>query len=594
MHRQMLVVADTVSGETIPRITSAVPGSNQVTSAASILAKLQQLNPAQVSTNEVAFTAALHKQAPQIGVTYFPPNNCDPTIVAPPATRQHLMAASATAPTVPSYFCWADADNVAQVKRWGKRNVAKLGPYTSPVFNQKTCGSCWAVASAGVFSDRWAIYTQDVNPQLSATEVLSCVGSRPSAVVSMPNCNGCNGGIPAGAAAFFARVGVDTQACASYDWCDRNPVCSGREASIGEGGDELNSLIPRCGSNGLCDKAGMPGRKYKGKFYTSTAAPAVMTLAQPVSAPTRDAGIFTVRQVDANTSAALSITGITDIQIEILANGPVVGAMAIFYDFQAGTLAGSGDWAPTKNVYCNVQDAEKRPYRGTRYGGTEGQLAGYHAVAVVGWGVEKDVDDWNNPGAKFDLPYWIVRNSWGPQWNSRCTVGNGLRLPGYFKIAWTNRARNINTRVFLDNAQDGQLGGTTAFQPDLSPRARPPSREGNYVIRDDTVGYYFNGNTCQSTSDVGQKQFENAEDCIRNHPSAQLAITFDCDAVKNKCVQRADGAGAFATINQCRASCGKSNKVALALIISFSTLVALAVALGVGLGITRAKVKRRA
>lgn len=580
MHRQLLHVS---TSNAPLQFAPRVAGSNQITTAASILATLQRLNPDKVSTNEVAFTATMHAQEPEVGVTYFPPNNCDPTIVAPKASRQHLMMAAAVAPTLPAYFCWADADNVAQVKRWGKRDVEKLGEYTSPVFNQKTCGSCWAVASAGVFSDRWAIYTQGPNPQLSPTEILSCVGERPGAIVSMPNCNGCNGGIPAGAGAYFARVGTDPLTCVSYDWCNRDAVCSGRQASVGEGGDMLNSLIPRCGT------AACSSSKYKGKFYTSTATPSVMSLAAPAPALAGTTGAFTVRQIDPNSSAALSVTGITDIQTEILANGPVVGAMAVFYDFQAGTLAGSGDWEPTKNVYCNVQGSEKRPYMGTRYGGTEAQHVGYHAVAVVGWGVEKDVDDWNNPGAKFDLPYWIVRNSWGSQWNSRCTVGNGLRLPGYFKIAWTDQRRNINTRVFLDNAEDGQLGGTTAFQPNV-PRAAPPGKSnGQLGGEKEVMGYFFDGQLCQPTTDLGQKQYETAQECMTNHPAAQVALTYYCDAVKNKCVQRTDGAGAHATIDACTSACGKAHKVALGLIIGLTLLGVVAIALGLGLGLTRKK-----
>jgi len=41
-----------------------------------------------------------------------------------------------------------------------------------------------------------------------------------------------------------------------------------------------------------------------------------------------------------------------------------------------------------------------------------GELAGGHAVKILGWGKEKGVD------------YWLCANSWGPEWGDQ----------GFFKI----------------------------------------------------------------------------------------------------------------------------------------------------------------
>ena len=47
---------------------------------------------------------------------------------------------------------------------------------------------------------------------------------------------------------------------------------------------------------------------------------------------------------------------------------------------------------------------------------TPKETDGYHAIAIIGWGVESD-------GTK----YWIIRNSWGPEWGQN---GYGKILRG--------------------------------------------------------------------------------------------------------------------------------------------------------------------
>ncbi len=76
--------------------------------------------------------------------------------------------------------------------------------------------------------------------------------------------------------------------------------------------------------------------------------------------------------------------------------GPVYGTMKVMQDFKAYK----------SGIYVNVG----------------GKLSGAHAITVVGWGKENDVE------------YWIIANSWGPFWGEN----------GYFKLKMGEVG--INTR----------------------------------------------------------------------------------------------------------------------------------------------------
>ena len=481
---------------------------------------------------------AFSNMKPQIGLTYFPPMNCNPTIIAPEASRSKLKF-TATAAVLPQYFNWGDAQNVADTKNWGLRDPS-LGPYIVPPPNQLVCGSCWAVASAGVFSDRWAIFTQGANPNLSATNVIGCVSDNSSlkgAAVNFGNTDGCNGGIPAAAAELMAQNGIVNNTCASYAWCDNNEVCNGRKQTGGDSGAYLNgSVVPACSavtgcidcSSGACTaqrNAPQPqlfkAKRYtQGSFNYNTKNPNI-----PKPPPKAKTTAFTVPVINDATSAAISLTNIMDIKNEILANGPVVGAFAVFADFQAGTAYGVGDdWAATKNVYCNVQGSGAKPYMNTKYAGLDSQLMGWHAISIIGWGVESNVDDWAHPGAKISIPYWIVRNSWSDAWNANCTVNNGnggtLKMPGFFKIAMTDNSRGINTEVHLDNADANATGGATAFEPAVA-RVDPPVARGGTGggggkrgFGAANNGFNFADHTCTEGTEAAKGIYDTIGACI--------------------------------------------------------------------------------
>ncbi len=103
----------------------------------------------------------------------------------------------------------------------------------------------------------------------------------------------------------------------------------------------------------------------------------------------------------------------TQIMNEIFQNGPVVVGFAVFDNFMTPDTK-VDDWS--KNlIYDHVSDDEN---------------SGGHAVVIVGWGHD----------SKYNLNYWIVRNSWTTGWNPNNYVdsANGkLKMPGFFKIAIT-------------------------------------------------------------------------------------------------------------------------------------------------------------
>ena len=381
----------------------------------------------QTTRGSPTLMAAAYNPTPITGLTYIPPLNANPTIISPPIPRSRLMAAAV--PVLPEYFNWGDLDNVATVKKWPKHSTG----YLSPVFDQKTCGSCWAVSSSTVLADRATIWTQGTLSEVSPTFTLACVGDSGlggDPVVAFANTAGCNGGFPAAAAELFAKKGSVKYTCSDYGWCTGSSECTSNTQVVGGGEGDLNSLIPRCSvQNAKCSE------NITSKPFTSDSA------------------------------TSHSLTNIQDIKTEILANGPVVAAYVVKQDFYL-----SMPWTETNGVYVNVEDHS--PYSHA----DPTAVQGFHAVAVVGWGLEKNVKNWLGTGpAKIDIPYWIIRNSWGTSWNADNYVNGGrLHMPGYWKHAmrvkigdvWLNDNIGIDHMATVNNYT--RIGGCTTFDPNVT------------------------------------------------------------------------------------------------------------------------------
>jgi C1A family cysteine protease len=101
------------------------------------------------------------------------------------------------------------------------------------------------------------------------------------------------------------------------------------------------------------------------------------------------------------------------IQAEILRNGPVCAVIATYTPNNRKNI-----YAYTTGVY------------GAGWHIIPSETQGFHAVVLVGWGVD-------NVRGK-NVPYWVVRNSWGKSWG----------IDGYAKMLRGENFAYVETDVW--------------------------------------------------------------------------------------------------------------------------------------------------
>ena len=169
----------------------------------------------------------------------------------------------------------------------------------------------------------------------------------------------------------------------------------------------------------------------------------------------------------------------------LFAGGPIVACYFVCGDFMLPTVFPEWGWKQTGGIYIHTTKSNS-PYVDDPYVETlfnqrnSGSVAsqyiqnagiqwgssltdfktnlqkyfstveGGHAVTVVGW-------DSGNAGKYGNVPYWIVRNSWGTSWNEK----------GFFRIAMSDASRDINSTVnmeqFVDPSTGQVMGGATTW-----------------------------------------------------------------------------------------------------------------------------------
>ena len=283
--------------------------------------------------------------------------------------------------------------------------------------NQMLCGSCWAISTAGIVADNFVISgVVDWNPNLSTTYSLSCY----------PQLR-CKGGNPAKLLEDISKNGIVTNHCIDYSWCAENQYCNGdaKKHFKTSAHPDLNSLIPTCG---CYDN----GEFYK-YYVDDNPGPQRLTINNDKER--------------------------REMKAHIRHRGPVLGAFLVFSNFMRGYFSKG---IPNKGIY--LEDAVYNSDGTVTYQKLDAasEYRGSHAVAIIGWGIEKDVQI-DASGTKKDVPYWYVRNSWTSKWAD----------DGYFKMAMHpfNRYSQFDQTITIRSPKGMvQSGGIIIFRTSKPPK----------------------------------------------------------------------------------------------------------------------------
>jgi hypothetical protein len=275
---------------------------------------------------------------------------------------------------------------------------------------------CWAISAAGIVADNHVVSgTVNWKPNLSTTW---CLTTYPQ--------NKCQGGNPGILYQDISENGIATNNCVDYSWCSENEACNGKATGHFQTQNvNLSDLIPTT----------------KNACYDST-SPHYLYF------------------IDTPTSMSIGTDGLTGenftntVKKHIYYNGPIQGGFLVFKNFMSGAFT-----KVNGGVYLEQGD-----YTGGQIQFNSEQLditnyMGSHAIAIIGWGVEKNVVV-DNEGSKNDIPYWYCRNSWTEKWGDN----------GYFKMAMYpyNKLVQFDKTIIINNMQGGGMVMIKASKPPQS------------------------------------------------------------------------------------------------------------------------------
>lgn len=249
--------------------------------------------------------------------------------------------------------------------------------YLSNIYKQGFCGYCWAISTASVTADRFAIYTDNqCNVNLSTYELLSCgfstvdidklnIDDKASKDIVTDNKilyqnvkNKCNGMSVYNALRYMYVYGATSSQCTSI--FDINQSNKKKFNNFVEYEKDIPSCEMIFGPNyDTCSDRKKAPRFYRIKLFYMVA------------------------------------NNVDQIKYEIYKFGPVIGGFKLYPSFIKEYDG--------KSIYMGPKEGE--------------EYLGGHAIRVLGWGKEGDTE------------YWICANSWGSSWgmNGLFRIKMGLK-----------------------------------------------------------------------------------------------------------------------------------------------------------------------
>jgi hypothetical protein len=368
----------------------------------------------------------------------FPPSLLSPVQNAPPINPVQRAKLARAVPTVdlPRAFNWQTSKDIETRNKALNKPIPRsnLRSLLSPVVNQAKCGNCWACASATAMTDRLNIAQKvDQNKEfsewdgqaLSITWLASC--DRACAIVNNPlTCvNGCNGADVGTALRFltddssggFASVGCLPELDIPFILEKRGSLPKLSQCELSHGNcDQFQKECNICTNN------------------------------EPMTS-----NVFVKK------GSVVRHTSAEEIKQDIYAYGPLVGTFQVLKDFENESLVGEPAFVNNGGIYIESADAAH---------------VGFHAVVIVGWGQQSVATGRYQTQI---IPYWVVRNSWSPQWGAQ----------GYWKHAMQNSNKNINMRSGLEgvaalgdsdpNGWLGRAGGSISFDAEIRGASATPA-----------------------------------------------------------------------------------------------------------------------
>jgi hypothetical protein len=330
------------------------------------------------------------------------------------------------------------------------------------VGNQERCGSCWAYSSSQAISDIFII-KHGFDPNVSAMYLMtSVVPECRQQICNAPNSmKMCAGGNPGFLLQQVETKGTASNHCVDYSACDNNDKCSGSGTQHFETSPyAINQTFPSNGcyltKNGKDSSRTDPNVNHF-KFFIKNVNH-LQTLENQVN------------YNDVQTAVKQHIYNI----------GTCVGGFNVLSNFLPSHAYGPKkskselQWKSDKNpdnIYIDLVDYSSNSPN--RISSQKLSAVGGHAVCIIGWGVGQvdssllDKDVTKNKIGLIDVPYFLVRNSWGNTWNGDGTFKiamypynkisqfeasvNGKSLGGII----TFEANNYKPSIFLQNDGKG-------------------------------------------------------------------------------------------------------------------------------------------